>query len=254
MPFSTSMPSTNSTEMPGSGDSSTVTTPSSPTWSSASATASPMPTSSLPAIVATWRRSSRPDTGRAWPRRCATTRSVATSMPWRSSIGLAPSSIVRMPSRTIPWASSVAVVVPSPVRSLVLVATSRTSCAPMFLNGSESSISRAMLTPSLVIVGAPVRRSSTTLRPFGPSVTLTASASSSTPACRRRRASSLKWRILPMPSLPSYAAAGTRMPRPWSRPLSRSAIASLMASSGYVVVCSVTLPWAVSVIRSCRST
>ena len=30
MPFSTSMPSTNSTEMPGSGDSSTVTTPSSP--------------------------------------------------------------------------------------------------------------------------------------------------------------------------------------------------------------------------------
>ena len=31
MPFSTSMPSTNSTEMPGSGDSSTVTTPSSPT-------------------------------------------------------------------------------------------------------------------------------------------------------------------------------------------------------------------------------
>ena len=89
-------------------------------------------------------------------------------MPWRSSIGLAPSSIVRMPSRTIPWASSVAVVVPSPVRSLVLVATSRTSCAPMFLNGSVSSISRAMLTPSLVIVGAPVRRSSTTLRPFGP--------------------------------------------------------------------------------------
>src|SRR3954447_8690284 len=197
-PFSTSMPSTNSTEMPGSADSSTVTTPSSPTWSSASATASPISTSSLPAIVATWRRSSRPATGRAWPRRCSTTRWVATSMPWRSSIGLAPSSIVRMPSRTIPWASSVAVVVPSPVRWLVFVATSRTSCAPMFLNGSESSISRAMLTPSLVIVGAPVRRSSTTLRPFGPSVTLTASASSSTPACSRRRASSLKWRILPM--------------------------------------------------------
>ena len=30
------------------------------------------------------------------------------------------------------------------------------------------------------------------------------------------------------------AHAGTRMPRPWSRPLSRSAIASLIASSGYV--------------------
>ena len=103
-----------------------------------------------------------------------------------------------MPSRTIAWASSVAVVVPSPVRSLVLLATSRTSWAPMFLNGSESSISRAIETPSLVIVGAPVRRSSTTLRPLGPSVTLTASASSSTPACSRRRASWLKWRILPI--------------------------------------------------------
>src|SRR3954454_15783140 len=196
-PFSTSIPSTNSTEMPGSGDSSTVTTPSSPTWSSASATASPIRSSSLPAIVATWRRSSRPDTGRAWPRRSSTTRSVDSSMPRRSSIGLAPSSIVRMPSRTMPWARSVAVVVPSPVRSLVLLATSRTSWAPMFLNGSPSSISRAMVTPSLVIVGAPVRRSSTTLRPFGPSVTLTVSASSSTPACSRRRAAWLKCRILP---------------------------------------------------------
>jgi hypothetical protein len=111
---------------------------------------------------------------------------------------VAPSSIVRMPSRTIAWASTVAVVVPSPVRSLVLLATSRTSCAPMFLNGSSSSISRAIETPSLVIVGAPVRRSSTTLRPFGPSVTFTVSASSSTPACSRWRASWLKYRILPI--------------------------------------------------------
>ena len=87
-----------------------------------------------------------------------------------------------MPSRTIAWASSVAVVVPSPASSLVRLATSRTSCAPMFLYWSLSSISRAIETPSLVIVGAPVRRSSTTLRPFGPSVTLTVLASSSTPA------------------------------------------------------------------------
>ena len=61
-----------------------------------------------------------------------------------------------MPSRTIAWASSVAVVVPSPARSLVLLATSRTSWAPMFLNWSLSSISRAIETPSFVIVGAPV--------------------------------------------------------------------------------------------------
>lgn len=52
----------------------------------------------------------------------------------------------------------------------------------MFFSGLESSISRAIETPSLVIIGAPVMRSSTTLRPLGPSVTLTVSASSSTPA------------------------------------------------------------------------
>src|SRR4051794_34258085 len=97
------------------------------------------------------------------------------------------------------WASNVAVVVPSPVRSLVLLATSRTSCAPMFMNGSESSISRAIETPSFVIVGAPVRRSSTTLRPFGPSVTFTVLASSSTPAWSSRRASWLKCSRLPIP-------------------------------------------------------
>ena len=113
-----------------------------------------------------------------------------------------------MPSRTMAWASSVAVVVPSPVRSLVLLATSRTSCAPMFLNWSESSISRAIETPSLVIVGAPVRRSSTTLRPFGPSVTFTVLASSSTPACSSRRASWLKYRRLPIAS--PYAVACRR--------------------------------------------
>ena len=68
----------------------------------------------------------------------------------------------------------------------------------MFANWSESSISRAIETPSFVIVGAPVRRSRTTLRPLGPSVTFTVSASSSTPRCRRRRASSLKRMILPI--------------------------------------------------------
>ena len=50
---------------------------------------------------------------------------------------------------------SVAVVVPSPTASLVLVATSFTSWAPMFSMGSLSSISLATETPSLVMVGAP---------------------------------------------------------------------------------------------------
>ena len=53
------------------------------------------------------------------------------------------------------WARMVAVVVPSPATVLVLLATSRTICAPMFSNLSESSISLATVTPSLVIRGAP---------------------------------------------------------------------------------------------------
>src|SRR5215217_3817348 len=51
----------------------------------------------------------------------------------------------------------------------------------MFSNLSASSISFATVTPSLVIRGAPKDFSSTTLRPFGPSVTFTASARISTP-------------------------------------------------------------------------
>ena len=182
-----------------------VTTPSAPTRSRASATASPMTSSSLAAMVAMWASCSRPSTGRAVRCSSATTQAVASSIPRRRSIGLTSSSSARMPSRTMAWASSVAVVVPSPVRSLVLLATSRTSCAPMFLNWSESSISRAIETPSLVIVGAPVNRSRTTLRPFGPSVTFTVLASSSTPACSSRRASWLKYSRLPIAS--PYAVA-----------------------------------------------
>ena len=84
------------------------------------------------------------------------------------------------------WASTVAVVVPSPATSEVLLATSFTICAPMFSNLFSSSISLATVTPSLVTVGEPKLFSMTTLRPLGPSVTLTASASVLTP---RRMAS-----------------------------------------------------------------
>ena len=74
-------------------------------------------------------------------------------MPRLSSIGLAPAVTFLRPSRKIAWASTVAVVVPSPARSEVLVATSFTICAPMFSSGSSSSISLATVTPSLVTVG-----------------------------------------------------------------------------------------------------
>src|SRR5689334_18373506 len=60
----------------------------------------------------------------------------------------------------------------------------------MFSSESWSSISLATVTPSLVIVGEPNFFSMTTLRPFGPSVTLTASASLLTPLRIDWRASS----------------------------------------------------------------
>ena len=87
-------------------------------------------------------------------------------------------------------------VVPSPATSLVLVATSLTSWAPMFSKGSSSSTSRAMVTPSLVMVGAPNFFSITTLRPLGPRVTLTVSASLLTPASRPRRADFVELELL----------------------------------------------------------
>jgi len=87
------------------------------------------------------------------------------------------------------WARIVAVVVPSPATSFVLVATSRSSCAPVFSIASLSSISRTIVTPSLVTVGAPNFFSSTTLRPLGPSVMRTAWATVSMPFLRCCRAS-----------------------------------------------------------------
>src|SRR5215203_1721641 len=53
-----------------------------------------------------------------------------------------------------------------------------------------------MLTPSLVMVGAPHFFSTTTLRPLGPRVTLTASASRLTPDSRPRRAFSSNFSCL----------------------------------------------------------
>src|SRR6516165_1232982 len=62
----------------------------------------------------------------------------------------------------------------------------------MFSNLSSSSISLATVTPSLVMRGAPKDLSRTTLRPFGPSVTLTALLRISTPRSMRSRASEEK--------------------------------------------------------------
>src|SRR6266850_2343492 len=186
------MPSTTSSSVSKLLASSTVITPSLPTLSIALAIMSPIDLSPLAETVPTWAISALVDTFFERLLSSSVTRSAARSMPRLRSIGFMPAATDLAPSRTIAWASTVAVVVPSPAVSDVRVATSRTSWAPMFSNLSASSISLATVTPSLVMRGAPKLLSSTTLRPFGPSVTLTASARMSTPRSMRWRASPLK--------------------------------------------------------------
>ena len=156
--------------------SSTVMTPSLPTFSIASAIRSPMVGSLLAEMVPTWAISFLSLVGRLSFLTSSTTTSTARSIPRLRSIGLAPAVTFFTPSRKIAWARTVAVVVPSPATSLVLLATSRNICAPIFSKGSFSSISFATVTPSLVETGEPNFLSMTTFRPFGPSVAFTASA------------------------------------------------------------------------------
>src|SRR5690554_5305343 len=85
----------------------------------------------------------------------STTLATALSIPRFRIIGFAPAATFFNPSLTIAWANKVAVVVPSPAISLVFVATSLANWAPIFSKGSSSSISLAMVTPSLVMVGEP---------------------------------------------------------------------------------------------------
>src|SRR5690606_9789266 len=103
--------------------------------------------------------------------------------------------------------STVEVVVPSPALSLVLLAASLTSWAPMFSAGSASSISSATVTPSLVTLGPPQLLSSTAFRPRGPSVLFTAAASFSTPSSRLLRASTSKVSSFPGRLIPLQGGA-----------------------------------------------
>jgi hypothetical protein len=169
--------------------SSMVMTPSEVTFSIASAIRRPI--SGSPAeMVPTRAISLLSLTFWLWALMVSTALATALLMPRRISMGLAPAVTFFMPSVTMACARTVAVVVPSPAASLVLVATSRTSCAPMFSNSSFSSISLAMVTPSLVMTGAPNFLPSTTLRPLGPRVIFTVFARVSIPAHSALRASS----------------------------------------------------------------
>ena len=135
-------------------DSSTVMTPSLPTLSIASAMISPTVVSAAE-IEAVAAICSLVSMSMAMFDSCSETAMTAASMPRLRPIGFAPAATLRRPSLTIAWARTVAVVVPSPATSSVFLATSLTSSAPIFSYGSSSSISLAMLTPSLVMVGAP---------------------------------------------------------------------------------------------------
>src|SRR5690242_17372215 len=183
------MPSTTSSSVWMPLASSTVMTPSLPTFCIASEIILPISASPFAATEPTWAVSAGVVIFLEWFFSSSTTACTARSMPRLRSIGFIPAATAFAPSRTIACANTVAVVVPSPAISLVLLATSRTSCAPMFSNLSASSISFATVTPSLLIRGAPKLLSSTTLRPLGPSVTFTASARMSTPRSMRERAS-----------------------------------------------------------------
>src|SRR6185437_10968359 len=183
------MPSTTSSSVWMPLASSTVITPSLPTFCMASAIILPISVSPFAEMVPTCAVSAGVVILRERAFSSSTTALTALSTPRFRSIGFMPAATALAPSRTIDAASTVAVVVPSPASSLVLLATSRTICAPMFSNLSASSISLATVTPSLVIRGAPKLLSSTTLRPFGPSVIFTASARVSMPRSMRWRAS-----------------------------------------------------------------
>src|ERR1700709_1794224 len=189
LPRSICLPSAISTSVSSDLFSSTVMTPSLPTFCIAWAIILPIAASPLDEMVPICAISDDEATALARFSRSLTTAVTAISMPRLRSIGFIPAATDLAPSRTIACASTVAVVVPSPAVSLVLEATSRSICAPMFSNLSSSSISLATVTPSLVMRGAPKLFSMTTLRPLGPSVTFTAFARISTPRSMRSRAS-----------------------------------------------------------------
>src|SRR5512144_1590172 len=183
------MPSTTSSSLDRLFASSAVITPSLPTFSMARASMSPISFSPFAEMVPTWAISALVETWRERDFSSLITASTAMSIPRFRSMGFIPAATALAPSRTIACASTVAVVVPSPASSEVFEATSRSICAPMFSNLSVSSISLATVTPSFVMRGAPKLFSRTTLRPFGPSVTFTALARTSTPCSIRWRAS-----------------------------------------------------------------
>ena len=184
------MPSTSSSVVSVVLPSSTVMTPSLPTFSIASASRSPITRSLFALIAPTWAISSLLETFLDILSSCSVGGVDGLVDAAADRHRIAAGDDVARAFAKIARASTVAVVVPSPASVEVLSATSCTSLAPMFSNGSSSSISLLTVTPSLVTVGPPNDLLMITLRPVGPSVMATASASLSTPASILARAAS----------------------------------------------------------------
>src|SRR4051794_23466562 len=125
------MPSTTSSSVSRLFASSTVITPSLPTFRIASASIRPISLSPLAEIVPTWAISSEVVTFLERPFRSSTTAWTAMSTPRLRSIGFRPAATALAPSRTIEAARMVAVAVPSPDRPLALPPTPRPTCGPL---------------------------------------------------------------------------------------------------------------------------
>ena len=80
---------------------------------------------------------------------------AALRIPLFNATGLIPAVTALIPLLTNACAIIVDVVVPSPALESLLDATSCIKRAPTFSSGSRKLISRAMVTPSLTISGAP---------------------------------------------------------------------------------------------------
>ena len=125
-PRSNCMPSTTSSSFSRLLPSSTVITPSLPTFSIASAMISPIASSPFAEMAPTCAIAVVSFVGFDSPRSPSTVLTTALSMPRLRSIGFIPAATAFRPSRIIACASTVAVVVPSPATSEVFDATSFT--------------------------------------------------------------------------------------------------------------------------------
>ena len=123
-PRSNCIPSTNSVVLSIVFDSSTVITPSLPTFSIAPAISLPISISLLAEMDATCAISSLSLMTLDCFLISSTASSTALSIPRFNPIGLMPAATLLRPSLIMLYASTVAVVVPSPAISFVLVATS----------------------------------------------------------------------------------------------------------------------------------